>query len=205
MPSRNIVKAYVSDSFYHVYNRGVEKRNIFLDDQDYQVFLSLLKRYLSKSSSPLSLQAYRYFGEQLELLAFCLMPNHFHLFFFQHQETKAIIDFMRSVCTSYTLYFNKKYNRVGHLFQSHYKATIVSDDAYLLHITRYIHRNPGRLVFETYEWSSYQYFLGNKFAEWLRPQRILETFGAENYEDFVNDYDDFKETLDDFSLELANK
>ena len=79
MPARNIVKQYDVDSYYHVYNRGVNKRKIFVDDEDYVVFLGLLKRYLGSGNEKDKYNRdYQSFYEELDLLAYCLMPNHFH-------------------------------------------------------------------------------------------------------------------------------
>src|SRR3989344_98334 len=115
MPSKNIIKTYINDSYYHLYNRGVEKRVIFLDDQDYKTFLSYLKFYLT---SPLRGETPKYFAsqtlnnhaDQIKIIAYCLMPNHFHLFVKQ-KDKRAISYFMRSLLTRYGMYFNKRYKR----------------------------------------------------------------------------------------------
>src|SRR3990172_2826432 len=113
MPGRNIYKNYVPDSFYHIYNRGVNRQVIFRDNADYSVFLSLFKRYLGKYSSKDSTGAlYPSFINDLELLAFCLMPSHFHLLIYQHTKD-AMQFFLKSLATSYSMYFNKKYKRLG--------------------------------------------------------------------------------------------
>jgi len=144
MPSRNIIRSYLENSYYHIYNRGVEKRDIFLDDQDYKVFLHFLKRYLTKP--PESPEQVRPLWrsdlfDKIKLIAYCLMNNHFHLMV--KQSTKeATTDFMRALIDSYVRYFNEKYERVGSLFQGRFKAVLIDSEPYLLHLTRYIHLNP---------------------------------------------------------------
>lgn len=202
MPSRNRIKAYAPDSYYHVYNRGVEKRVIFLDDQDYTVFLSLLKRYLSGEEHKDHLgRIYEDLSDEIELLAFCLMPNHLHLLLYQSTE-RGITNLLQRVMTSYTMYFNRKYKRVGTLFQDRFKASRISRDEYLQHISRYMHLNP--MDYKNWEFSSLPYYLGNKKAAWLKPGRILEMFGAGEYRRFVADYEDHKKMLDEVRDELAN-
>ena len=204
MPSKNIRKDYVTQSFYHIYNRGVEKRKIFLDDQDFAVFLSYLKRHLGKEAVTHKSTGYVYpnFNDSLSLLAFCLMPNHFHMLVYQHDKNKEITKFMRSVCTAYTVYFNKKYKRVGHLFQERYKGILVSSDMYVQHISRYIHLNPKD--FQNYKWSSLHYYTKELHADWVKPAQILAMFdNTEEYINFVSDYMGQHEIMDDLKHELA--
>lgn len=202
MPSRNSVKDDIAESFYHVYNRGVNKQPVFVDDRDYVVFFSFLKRYLSdeiqKDSSG---REYPNYSQDIELLAFCLMPNHFHLLFYQVNQ-HAMTDLMRSVCTAYTMYFNKRHGRIGHLFQGRFKASMIQNDAYLLHVSRYIHLNPKE--YKTWGYSSLPYYTGSKSASWVKPQKILELFEGDSYIDFVDDHADYEESLEDFEQELAD-
>lgn len=194
----------MEQSYYHVYNRGVNKQKIFVEKNDYVVFLSLLKRYLSgRSAQDNQGRDYVWLGDDLELLAFCLMPNHFHLLVFQNTET-AMEQLMRGVGTAYTMYFNTKYKRVGPLFQSSYKASMINHDAYLDHISRYIHLNPE--AYKEWEFSSLPYYLGHKTAEWIRPARIMELFenSPKVYSAFVADYHQHKVMLDRLKPELAN-
>ncbi len=105
MPGKNRVKVYAPDSYYHIYNRGVNKRSIFLDNYDYSVFLNLLKRYLGKEQAKdKSGREYNNLYGDIELLAFCLMPNHFHLLLYQKDEN-AMSTLMHGVTTSYTIVF----------------------------------------------------------------------------------------------------
>lgn len=206
MPAKNSVKQYVENGYYHLYNRGVEKRKIFLDQQDYAVFLSYLKKYLdteSEESKPHQL------SQEIDLLAFCLMPNHFHLLVKQHSQT-GITKLIRAVSTSYALYFNRKYNRVGTLFQGKYKAVLVTKDSYLLHLSRYIHLNPSD-NFKTYPYSSYHYYLGYKHAGWVKFKEILMNFRTAqrqnlkdcfSYQSFIEDHQENETAiLGNFTLE----
>lgn len=203
MPAKNSVKHYIENGYYHLYNRGVEKRNIFIDSQDYSVFLSYLKKYLDPTGSdPKSLAC------EVELLAFCLMPNHFHLQVKQASRN-GITKLIRAVCTSYAMYFNKKYGRVGTLFQGKYKAVLIMEEAYLVHLSRYIHLNPFYPGSDPkqYPYSSYIYYLGEKNAHWLKPDLILSFFkqaqktnlkNCLSYQSFVED------SIEDFSTYLEN-
>src|ERR1043166_5683188 len=125
MASRNLEKIYLEESVYHIYNRGINKRRIFLEDVDYAVFLNLLKRYLDKEpTKDRKGREYEWLHNRIELLAFCLMPNHFHLLLYQ-KDPEAMTRLLRGVCTSYTGYFNKKYKRMGPLFQDRFKASLI--------------------------------------------------------------------------------
>lgn len=202
MPSRNVVKIDIPDSFYHVYARGASRKEIFLDDEDNTVFLNLLRRYLDVEPTKDSLgREYRNFYNSTELLAFCLMPNHFHLLFYQHEE-KAISNLMRGVMTSYSGYFNKKYERSGQLTESRYKSSRISSDEYLMHISRYIHLNPKK--WRTWRWSSLVDYLRAPRGSWVRPRRILELFTDGKYEEFVEDYEENQRVLESIKAELAN-
>jgi putative transposase len=202
MPSKNSIKQFTADGYYHIYNRGVAKSQIFLDDEDYAVFLNLLKRYLGKEPAKDKFgREYPWFNKNITLLAFCLMQNHFHLLIYQ-KEPDMMTALMRGLLTSYTGYFNRKYKRAGHLFQGIYKAVLIDQDAYLQHITRYIHLNPEG--YKNYEWSSLQYYLGKKRAEWINPEEVLAIFNDISYEDFIANYEDYKKELDDLKSQLAD-
>jgi putative transposase len=204
VPGRNIVKQYGANEYYHIYSRGVAKQAVFLDDQDYSIFLKLLKRYLAKEKqSSRGHGTYPNYSQRIELLAYCLMPNHFHLLIYQHDE-KVMVELMRSVMTSYSMYFNRKYKRVGPVFQSRYRASLISQEDYLEHISRYIHLNPRE--WEQYPYSSIRYYQGKTTAEWVNPTRILDIFPSkEQYLEFVRDYEGYKEMLDEIHWELADQ
>lgn len=192
MPSKNIVKEYKENSYYHIYNRGVAKGEVFLEDEDYKVFISYLKIYLS----PLALQEetlkvppsrrLKNYSENIKLNAYCLMPNHFHLLIHQ-TDANAINFFMRSLGIKYAMYFNRKYKRVGTLFQAAYKAVMINDENHLLYLTKYIHRNPStsRRDLEGYKYSSYGNYLGLFQQDWLKPLDFIN----KSYKDFVEEID----------------
>lgn len=202
MPTRHRVKEYAADSYYHIYNRGVNKRSIFKEKQDYVVFLSLLKRYLdSEPAKDSEGREYEWLSKRLELLAFCLMPNHFHMLIYQH-DPEAMTRLMRGVVTSYSTYFNKRYRRVGPLFQERFKASLIGRDEYLLHISRYIHLNPQK--YQSWEFSSLAYYLGKKKADWVRPKRIMALFEDGEYTKFMKDHEDHKHMMEEIKSELAD-
>ncbi len=203
MPSRNILKQDAPDSFYHVYARGLNRQKIFREPADFEKFLQLFSRYLSleetKNKVGISFPNY---SNRLELTAFCLMPNHFHLLVYQRQQG-VMTQFMRSLLTSYSMYFNKKYKRTGPLFESRYKASLISEDAYLEHVSRYIHLNPR--LWQQYEYSSLPYYLHQISDDWIRAERISTRFATpDEYRQFVQDYAQHKEMLDILKHELAD-
>jgi putative transposase len=213
MPAKNALKTYIKNGYYHIYNRGVEKRLIFQDEQDYAVFLSYLKEYLlpkddkklreklldinidSKTRAHI-LGAIRMnnFNGEIELLCFCLMPNHFHLLVKQNSEY-AIDKFLSSLCTRYTMYFNKKYKRVGPLFQGVYKAVLIENEAYLLYLSKYIHVQSLKKTGSNRP-SSLDFYLGKQNLEWVHKDLILSYFSKTNpglsYEAFIfSDKEDY--------------
>lgn len=204
MAAKNSIKILTSNTFYHVYNRGVEKRKIFLDQQDFSVFLSYLKSYLEpkdetilwkiinfpqsswreKDKASKELHLKNYFG-QLELVCYTLMPNHFHLLI--KQINPSLNSFMNSLGTRYSMYFNKKYKRSGVLFQDVYKAVTVESEEQLLHLSRYIHLNKKLKPFH----SSLPDYLGKQNTNWIKHHHVLEYFSKTNP---ANSYKEFLET-----------
>ncbi len=203
MPGRNIYKDYVADSFYHVYNRGTDRQIIFRDDLDYRFFLYLIKRYLGEEAALNSVGiAYPSYRGSAELLAYCLMPRHFHLLLYQH-DRKGMMNLLKSLSVAYGMYFNKRYSRIGPVFQQRYRASRITDESYLLHISRYIHLNPDD--YKKWTWSSLPYYVGELTADWLKPDRILELFEGEDYSRFVDDYKDRRDDLEIIKHELADQ
>lgn len=214
MPPRNRVKEYSRNGYYHIYNRGVEKRIIFQDPQDHGVFLSYLKEYLlpkdekelmERLSNPSTdyherdsiLKALRLnnFSDEITLLAYCLMPNHFH-FFVKQKSENSIDRFMQSLSTRYTMYFNRKYRRVGKLWQDAYKAVLINVDPQFVYLSKYIHRQALASQGQTLQsWeaqpSSFDDYIGKRKTEWVHPEEVLAFFRksatAKNYEAFVQD------------------
>jgi putative transposase len=194
MPARNAIKTYVENGYYHVYNRGVEKRSIFQDQRDYQTFLSFLEEYLQPKNEQVLLNnlsvsgltarerdkivksiTRNNFNQRITVLAYALMPNHFHLFLKQ-TEAGVLDRFMRSLCTRYVIYFNRRNKRVGSLFQGVYKASLIDDEAYFSHISRYIHKQAIAESITEGKWEqpcSYPEYLGLRKTDWIHPEEIL--------------------------------
>jgi len=203
MPSKNVVKQYNDESYYHIYSRGVGKELVFRESIDYKYFLGLFKRYLSseniKNGGRIDYPKF----DDFKLISFCLMPTHIHLLIYQ-KDRDTITKFMRSLMTSYSMYINKKYKRSGPLFQSNYKASLIDQESYLHHISRYIHLNPQK--WRNYPYSSLAYVMKEKQADWIDTQPILDLFDNKIYKylRFVEDYEDQKTMLDELKWELAN-
>ena len=202
MPSRNVLKIDVPVSYYHVYARGHGRQKIFRETEDFEYFLSLFARHLSNEPAiNKSGRVYPHLQDDISLACYCLMSNHFHLLLYQ-KSSGAMSQLMRGIMTSYSMYFNKKYGLSGALFESRYKASRISTEPYLMHISRYIHLNPK-------EWMAYphssihSYYLGA--PQWLNPNPVIELLGSlPKYADFLNDYADYKESLELIEGELAN-
>jgi putative transposase len=137
---------------YHVMVRGNERKEIFLDDDDRAWFISTLAE---KNREP-----------RFAIYAYCLMDNHVHLVINEGEDQISRI--MKGLQVSYAYYFNKKYARIGHLFQDRFKSEVVEDDQYLLTVVRYVHHNPVKAGMvnhpSEYRWSSYNIYLGHTFA-----------------------------------------
>lgn len=156
-----------STGVYHVMLRGINRDDIFLEDEDKVVFLNTL--LLKKSK------------EEYVLHAYCLMDNHVHLLIQEKEDDISRI--MKRIGITYVRYFNKKYQRIGPLFQDRYKSEKVEDDGYLLTVMRYIHNNPvaAGLVKKprAYHWSSYNdYLTKSKAASFVDTKLILGMFGS---------------------------
>ena len=198
--------SFCTDCYYHIYNRGVEKRKIFQDRFDYWRFLETIGFY-RKKPTPMKLSDYRRgkiginkIDNQTELIkiyCYCLMPNHFHLII-QQIIDNGISEFMRKISDSFTRYFNTKHERVGSLFQGPFKAKLIETDEYLLQLSKYIHRNPKELKFphsvwelKQYPYSSYQYYLSGKKHVFCDTELILSYFSKTNpssdYQSFVEE------------------
>lgn len=229
MPHKHALKSFVEGGIYHAYNRGVNKSILFHDDQDYRVFLHLLKYYLSPIESlgknhPLAgvvgitivrPRPLANLEKDIDLLAYCLMPNHFHLLLEQH-TIDGMTKLMRRFMTTFALYSNARHHRVGYLFQSRYKAALIDSDAYLLHVSRYIHTNPldlpnmTRNVLVTYPYSSLPYYFRQKHAVWIKPDRICSYFTRSTSKEMSQfathtSYEDFMMDRDDTSLEIIGR
>lgn len=189
---------------------------------DYSVFLSYVKEYLlpkdkemlakklaeenvslKEKDKVLKMLRMNNFSGEITLIAYCLMPNHFHLLLKQ-KGRDSIDKFMNSLATRYSMYFNRKYKRVGSLYQGVYKAVLVDTDEQLLHLTRYIHRNPLILASQglalqkalEVQPSSCPEYLGLRKTDWVHPEEILYHFSTQNkglnYESFIAETEDYK-------------
>lgn len=201
-----------TDNIYHVYNRGVEKRHIFVDQHDYLRFINNLAIF--NDTRPVLNAKYRVKEIEtldsrkpfVDVLAFCLMPNHYHLLL-QQKNDEGISKFMNKIGVGYANYFNLKYKRVGSLFQGTFKAVLIEKESQFLYIPYYIHLNPLDLIvkdwrengigklkpainfLDSYKWSSHRDYSGkSKFTGVLNMHPLNEFFvNPENYkEDFKN-------------------
>lgn len=175
--------------YYHIYNRGVDRKQLFFDRRDYGFFKARLNRYATEY--------------QICILAHCLMPNHFHLLLHIEDSAgdNALPKMMHRLQTSYATYFNKRYNHSGYVFQGRYSGKQVSTTKYLAWLVCYIHLNPedGGVIesFEDWEYSSHRnYFnvsnnplLGHRLIE-LSYSEILKEYLArrKEKEDFLAQY-----------------
>ena len=167
------------DQYYHVYNRGNNFEKIFFVDKNYHYFLS---------------KVVDCFGEKIELIAYCLMPNHYHLLVLV-RENGALEKAMQRISNGYTKAINKAYNRTGHLFQGPFKNKLIPNNEYLIHLSRYIHLNPLRagLVRKPEEWkySSYNEIVNQTSRSFVKASIVTEQFGdIEAYKRFVVEYDE---------------
>lgn len=197
---------FANNEFYHVFNRGVEKRTTFTNRRDYNRFIETMDYYRAKDpparfsykDKPVIIKNTIISFPLVEIVCFCLMPNHFHMLIKQ-VENNGISTFLSKLSNSYTKYFNTKYKRVGPLFQGSFKAVRIEDDEQLLHVSRYIHLNP--LIdyltrdLKTYPYSSYQEFLGLKKG-FCKKDIILDNFNTpSDYEKFVLDQEDYGRSI----------
>ena len=200
---------FATDSLYHIYNRGVEKRKVFIDDQDRFRFIHDLFEFNDEACAQNiyyklpSLKSYEVQPRKIskrkllvEIIAFCLMPNHFHLFLRQNADN-GVIRFMQKLGTGYTMFFNQKYQRVGGLFQGRFKAVLIEKESHFLYLPHYIHLNPLDLYMplwrekritnpekalkflESYRWSSYPDHAGKKnFPSVISSNLFKKLFGT---------------------------
>ena len=189
---------FSNNEIYHIYNRGVEKRNIFLKEADFKRFLDGI--FIFNTFLPVTFNgADRIYKEKeninrqplVEVISFCLMPNHFHLLLRQKRES-GIQLFMQKLCTGYSMYFNKINNRVGSLFQNKFRAVRIATDRHLFYIPHYIHMNPLEIMninvdkkinaesivnkLVGYQWSSLSDFVGEYRYPGIESQKFIKEF-----------------------------
>lgn len=186
---------------YHVFNRGVSKVDIFKDDQDFGVFLSRLKENLFPEKENrlkrATSQRKKLPSGAFDLVCYCLMPNHFHLIIQQKTEL-PISKLVSKVCTSYSMYFNKRYNRVGSLFQDTFKSVLIKDNEQLLWTSLYVHENPIKAAMlenlMNYKWSSFKDYSNLEESGMCKKEILLEQFSSSGfYLDYFRDSEKNKE------------
>lgn len=206
------IKNHAPEEYYHIYNRGMQKQPIFETDKDRLRFLFLLFVFQGKNSiknvsreieqnvqsSTLhigpELEKEILENRTIELISFCLMPNHFHLQILEKTEG-GIPKYMQRVLTAYTKYFNIRHQKSGHLLQGSYKSVLMEDDRQLLHVSTYIHKNPYELKGwkgreDKYPWSSFQDYVSvSRWGNLLSTGIILDRYDDEKailYKNFVD-------------------
>jgi len=212
---------FIVGEYYHIYNRGVDKRTIFLNGYDYKRFVLLL--YLCNSNKPVNMRSLldkglpfaEMFsvdrGEQLvDIGAYCLMPNHFHILAFERIDG-GISKFMEKLSTAYSMYFNKKNDRSGGLIERPFKVKYIDSEPYFNWVFSYIHLNPVKLIdkewkekgvadavaaknfIDNYEYSSYHdYFIGD------RPEGCI--LNKESFPEHFTQLNDFGDLVQEFRV-----
>lgn len=203
---------------YHVFSRGVEKRDIFLDAADRERFCKLLVHCMPAGViQSFSLAARRSVrslrtnnGEGLvDLLCYCLMDNHFHLLVHENVEGGVSL-YMQRLLTSYSKYFNTRYDRSGSLFIHPFKAVLVEQDEQLLHVSRYIHLNPyvAHMVDDPfgYRWSSLDEYMTEPRQERAvcHRQLIKDMVPKDQHKTFIADEADYARSLADIQHQLID-
>ncbi|UUF15489.1 MULTISPECIES: transposase [Flavobacterium] len=157
------------DRYYHIYNRGINRDNIFENDANKLYFLKQLAKYS---------------GDKISIFAYCLMNNHFHLVIRLNAEEKEVTQAFSNLFNSYAKAFNKQTQRTGSLFEKHFKRIILKDENYLKQLIIYVHLNPKHhfdLDFKDFKFSSYQAFLSDKETK-IERDEVLTLFGdLENF------------------------
>jgi putative transposase len=204
--------------FYHLYNRGNDKRAIFHEPNDYNRFLALL--YVCNGTNPVDISKHfsegRTFaeiltierGEQIvDIGAYCLMPNHFHLLIRENREN-GISLFMRKLLTGYSMYYNKKHKHSGSLFESKFKATHANSDEYLKYLFSYIHLNPIKLI--DAEWKekgitdkvmAKQYLRGYKYSSYdnyILNGNNMNILNKSAFPDYFSEFNNFENFIDEW-------
>ena len=189
MPRNNRTIAHTK--VYHVISRGINKQDIFLDKHDFLKYKEEIRRTKDK---------YKY-----EIYSYALMNDHVHFIFYDENEN--ISTSIQSLNVRYSSYFNKKYERTGHLFENRFKSRVIENEGYLKTLVRYIHKNPENAGLPPYIWTSYNEYLHK--TDIINPEIVLKVFGnnkeeaQKNFEDFHKNYHKYQDFNRDF--ELKNK
>jgi putative transposase len=212
MPGRKT--PLITDSIYHIFNRGVASMPIFLDERHYWRCLDTLLYYQEESPKI----RFSYFSRQqfldkdkkpnkpkqhlVKIISYCFMPNHFHLLLEQSVDN-GISNFMSKFANSYTRYFNTKNKRIGPIFQGKFKSVLVETESQLLHLSRYIHLNPYSAglaeninQLDKYQYSSLPEYLHLTNTNYCQKDIVLSYFKQKNsYRNFVYDHADHQRNL----------
>jgi len=169
---------YYKDNYYHIFNRGCNKQPIFFNDDNYIYLLKKIK------------ESYENCG--INILAYCLMPNHYH-FLIQQTTDKPVSDWLRKIFGGYTQAINKQQQRKGTLFEGRAKAILVNKEEYLIHLMRYIHNNPVKagLVTHSHDWkySNYSECAGIRTGSLYNKKFIIQNFNSTvEYKKYFEDY-----------------
>jgi len=212
MPARKI--PFVNNEYYHILNRGVAQMSFFNEARNYKQFMKTMLYYQIENPKP----RLSYFSPQsnllnadkkiVEIICYCLMPNHFHFLLRQVRE-RGITEFISKLSNSYTKYFNIKNKRIGPLFQGEFKAIHIETNEQLIHLSRYIHLNPlvGYLIkdLEEYRWSSYKEYVGLATTNICSKNVILEQFrSSQDYKQFILDQKDYGKKLEMIKHQLID-
>ena len=208
---------FANDEIYHVFNRGVEKRPTFTDKRELSRALLTLDFYRF-AKPPVKLSKFlvipkdqqkkflenlkKEFEKLIEIICFCLMPNHFH-FMLKQKLDNGISTFVSNFTNSFTRYFNTKHERIGPLFEGIFKAVRIESEEQLIHTSRYIHLNPVSSFLiepeelETYQWSSYPEYLRLSDKNLATKEFVLNFFPSiEAYKKFVLNQVDYSRQLE---------
>lgn len=196
MPAKNLRRVVEGGTYCHVYNKGIENKTIFADDSDYKTFLGFLEEYLStprpteakKAEFTVNGKVFKgiphqpkNYHDKVELIAYGLRPNSFHLLLHQKAD-KSLQAFIRSLCTRYSMYFNKKYSRSGTLFDGPYKSHQIDDKKGLAYSV--LQLNKGENHTSQLEYS------GQRNTDWVKTNIVLSIVGTiDNINDYIADYE----------------
>lgn len=204
MPSRYVLRDFKKGNYYHVVNYGIDKRTIFVNDEDFRTFLYYLKVYLlpldviqNMPNLPKRMIS-KNRNEQVEIVAYSLMPNHFHMLLCE-KEKGGISLFMKQLSNAYTKYFNETHKRSGSLFEGPFKAILIKSDD-MTQIARYIHLNPfiAGIVDDPdkYRWSDFPTYTNSKEINISNTTPVLSSFNTPaDYKHFVHNYMDYAEKI----------
>lgn len=204
MPRRII--PFATGYFYHIYNRGVEKRSIFENNRDYSRLIKTIKYYQLEGPKPKlskfltsSIFKPELSKKIIEVLCYCLMPNHFH-FLIKQLKDGGITEFISKLSNSYTKYYNTKHTRVGPLLQGEFKAVLVESGEQFIHLSRYIHLNPIASMMvknlKDFRWSSYEEYINNSNGICSKEDIMGYFKSPKDYEQFVLDQVSYAQSLE---------